>query len=124
MRPGVWLACGLALGLVGCGGGGMSRAAHQTRYVGALPGCGLPEATLVRQADQFAFTPGDGVLVINGAVAADGRFSGTLNTQAPDKPPFLLIVRGQIGPEQATLDYTTPRCHATATLKRVHPELL
>jgi hypothetical protein len=123
MRASVWLLCGVAVEIGACGGGAGS-AAHQIRYVGALPACGLPEATLVRQADRFAFTPGDGVLVIDGVISADGRFSGKLNTQAPDKPPFLLTVQGHIEEEQVTLEYNTPRCHAAATLSRVHPAVL
>jgi hypothetical protein len=107
--------------LSGCAAG---KVAHEVRYTGALPGCGLTAATLTRLASGFSFTPGDGVLTIQGTVAADGSFAGTLNTQPPTKPPFPLTVRGQFEGERATLDYSTPRCHDSATLARVHPPLL
>jgi hypothetical protein len=110
-----WLSV-LALG--GCGYG---PAPHLVRYVGPLPSCGLATATLARQGPGFAFSPGDGVLSIQGAVAADGGFSGTLNTQAPDKPAFLLTVSGRIAEDSATIDYATPRCRAHAVLARVTP---
>jgi hypothetical protein len=109
-----------ALLLGGCGGG----AVRSGRYTGALPACGLSAATLIQQNDKFAFTPGDGVLTIAGAVAADGHFTGELNTQPPNKPAFVLHVQGTIGDEGATVDYLTPRCHALATFVRVHPPLL
>jgi hypothetical protein len=124
MRIPVWTVYGLAVGLAGCGGGSAGAAVHEVRYTGALPGCGLATATLVRLADHFAFAPGDGVIVINGAVKPDGRFTATLNTQPPDKPPFLLTVQGRMEAEQVTMDYATPRCHAAATLSRVHPPFL
>jgi len=105
--------------LCGCAPGG-----EGARYSGALPGCGLAAATVVRTDDRFAFSPGDGALTIVGTVAADGGFAGTLNTQAPDKTPFVLSVRGRIASEQASVDYATPRCRASALLARVHPPLL
>ena len=115
-RAKAWLLT-LAFALDGCG------AVGQLHYTGALPGCGLATATLTQHGDAFVFTPGDGVLMISGAVAADGSFTGALNTQPAGKPPFLLSVHGRIGVEQATLDYTTPRCTAHATFARVHPPL-
>ncbi len=105
--------------LSGCTAGG-----EGARYSGALPGCGLAAATLVRTDDRFSFSPDDGALTILGTVAADGAFAGTLNTQPPDKAPFVLSVRGRISSEQASLDYATPRCRASAPLARVHPPLL
>jgi hypothetical protein len=130
VRRTAWL---LGLALAGCSGGGLSLSrimpagapsGHEVRYTGALPGCGLAAATLTRRDDQFSFTPGDGVLTMLGTVAPDGGFSGSLNTQPPGKPPFLLSVTGRIAEEQATLDYATPRCRAAATFSRVHPSLL
>jgi hypothetical protein len=119
----MWRVAGLALTLAlgGCASGKM---AHEVRYTGPLPGCGVNAATLTRLAGSFAFAPGDGVLTIQGTVAANGSFAGTLNTQPPTKPPFLLTVNGRFEGERATLDYATPRCRAAATLARVHPPLL
>jgi hypothetical protein len=111
---------GLAVALGGCG----VRPAHEAAYTGALPGCGLAAATLTRIGGAFAFAPGDGALIVRGTVAPDGSYAGTLNTQPPGKSPFLLSLRGTIGEESAALDYTTPRCHAQATLARVHRSLL
>jgi hypothetical protein len=110
----------LVVALGGCGG----RVVHQDRYTGSLPGCGLAAATLTRAGDQFAFAPGDGVLTIRGTIAPDGSIAGTLNTQPPDKPAFLLSLHGTIGAASATLDYATPRCHARGTLVRASPGLL
>ena len=112
---------GAVFALAACAVGGT---AGQVRYTGALPGCGLVAATLTRHGDSFVFTPGDGVLTIEGAIATDGKFAGTFNTQAPGKPAFLLTVQGRIENEQVTLSYVTPRCSAQATLSRVHPPLL
>jgi hypothetical protein len=94
------------------------------RYSGTLAGCGLAAATLVRTDSRFAFSPGDGALTIVGTVGTDGGFAGTLNTQPPDKAPFVLSVRGRIAAEQASVDYATPRCRASAMLARAHPPLL
>jgi hypothetical protein len=113
------LSVAAALVLSGC-----EPAGEGVRYIGSLPGCGLAAATLVRTADRFAFSPDDGALTIAGAIAADGGFAGTLNTQPPDKAPFVLSVSGRMAGEQASVTYTTPRCRATATLARVHPPLL
>jgi hypothetical protein len=114
------VAFAAALALAGCGA---AKQAHEARYTGALPECGLAAATLTRQGEAFAFAPGDGALVIRGAVAADGGFAGTLNTQPPGKPPFELSVHGRIAEETAMLDYATPRCHTHGSLARVHPPM-
>ena len=120
-RAMAWATMGLAMAaLAGCGG---QATPHPLRYTGALPGCGLAAATLARQGDSFTFTPGDGVLTIPGKIAADGGFSGSFNTQPPGKPPFVLSVAGRIDADLATLDYTTPRCRAHATLTVVHPPM-
>lgn len=111
----------LVLAMGGCAAGG---AAPEVHYTGALPGCALAASTLVRQGGQFAFAPGDGVLVIRGPVSPEGDFSGALNTQPPGKPAFWLSVSGTIGKETAVLDYATPRCQARATFMRVHRPLL
>ncbi len=116
---GWWAVAWATMALAGCG----KPAPHPLRYTGALPGCGLAAATLARQADSFTFAPGDGVLTIAGKIAADGGFSGSFNTQPAGKPPFMLRVAGRIEAESATLDYTTPRCHAHATLTLVHPAM-
>lgn len=109
----------------GCGDkvGQALHPAQSVRYTGALPGCGLNAATLSRHGDTIAFAPGDGVLVIQGSVAADNSFAGALNTQPPGKPPFVLTVHGMIGPETASVDYATPRCRSQTTLTRVHEAL-
>ncbi len=109
----------VALGLSGC-----APAGEGVRYTGALPGCGLAASTLVRTGERFAFSPGDGALTIVGVVAADGGFGATLNTQPPDKAPFVLSVSGRMAEEQASVTYATPRCRAATTLARVHPPLL
>lgn len=99
--------------LAGCG---QRPAAHPQRYAGRLAGCGDVPASLVRVGNSFSFAPGDGVLVIRGAVAPDGGVAGALNTQPPGKPAFPLRVTGRIDGAQAVLDYTTPRCAAHAVL--------
>ncbi len=106
-------------GLAGCGA--VAPAAPEARYAGALPDCGGPAASLSRRGDVFAFAPGDGSLVIRGRVQGDGGFAGALNTQPPGKPAFVLTVRGRLTEDAATLRFATPRCHADATLARVHP---
>ena len=118
-RPAV--ALGLALTLAGCGLPG----SRQQRYAGTLAGCGggLP-ATLVRVQDTFAFTPGDGALLLRGTIAADGTLAATLDTQPPGKPPYELAVRGRIDAAAATLRYATPTCTASGTLAHVPEELL
>ncbi len=97
---------------------------YDARYVGAFPGCDMKTATLARRADRFVFTPGDGALAIEGPIGADGTFTGTLNTQPPGKPEFILRVEGSISVEQAWVDYVNPRCQTSTTLARVHPPLL
>jgi hypothetical protein len=102
----------MTLSLAACAPG------NDARYIGALPGCGLGASTLAHHADHVAFTPGDGALVLQGAVGPDGGFAATLNTQPPGKPEYLLRVSGRIAGDQARVEYVTPRCHATATLTR------
>ncbi len=100
----------LVLAVAGC-------AAAPRRFAGTLAGCGAPlTATLTRAGDAFAFAPGDGPLVLRGQVAADGTLSGSLNTQPPGKPAYMLAVAGRLAPGGATLTYTTPRCTATGEL--------
>lgn len=97
----------------------------QRRYVGTLTGCGaaLP-ATLVRLRDGFAFSPGDSSLLLRGGIGADGTLAGSLNTQPPGKPPWLLAVAGKLTPTSASVTYTTPRCVAAGTLAVVKLRVL
>jgi hypothetical protein len=117
-------ACGAAAALVllaGCG----SRVAEETRYRGTLAGCGAPmPASLVAGRGSFAFAPGEGVLVIRGSVGADGAFAGSLDTQPPGKPPFVLSVQGRLDPAAAEVAYATPRCQASGRLTAVPVSLL
>jgi hypothetical protein len=116
------MLAGLAgAGLCGCA---ESVRGYGVRYVGPLPGCDLATVTLARKGTQFAFSPGDGALVIAGAIGADGRFTATLNTAQPGRPDFLLQVSGRFAGAQAEVKYVTPRCTATGTLALVHPPLL
>lgn len=103
----------LALALAGCS----PRLAAQQRYTGTLTGCGAPmPATLTRLNDAFAFTPDNGPLLMRGLVTAEGQLSGSLNTAAPNKPPYVLALTGQIGKNDATVQYATPRCIAKGKL--------
>ncbi len=100
--------------LAGCGTG----LSAQRRYVGTLAGCdGNGTATLTRIRNEFAFAPNDGALLIRGTVAADGSLRGTLNTQPPGKPPYMLIVTGQATKDVVTVTYATPQCTAHGSLK-------
>lgn len=116
--PAEWLVrlglTAVAAGLAGCAA---ATASTPMRYTGVLGGCGGIPATFTRVAGGFAFAPGDGSLVIRGPVAADGRFSGTLNTQPPGKPPFVLAVSGVASEQAATVSYVSPRCRADAALR-------
>jgi hypothetical protein len=107
-------ALALVLGLLaGCG----AHLAEETRYRGTLAGCGAPmPASLIAKGNAFVFAPGDGALVIKGEVGADGAFAGSLNTQPPGKPPFLLRVQGRLDPAAAEVAYATPRCQASGRL--------
>ncbi len=67
----------------------------------------------------FAFAPGDGVLVIRGKVGPDGALEGNLNTQPAGKPAYVLGVTGRLSMHTATLTYVTPRCQYQATLTEV-----
>ena len=115
------LAALVAAWLAGCG---LHPAPHEQRFTGALDGCGASPATLTRVGGDVAFAPSDGVLVLHGAVAADGAVTAALNTQPPGKPPYLLTLRGRLDAESAVLTYATPGCVAHGTLRRVHPALL
>ena len=90
----------------------------ETRFTGALDGCGVTTATLIQRGAAAQFVPGDGTLVLTGTVAADGTLSASLNTQPPGKPPYLLSVSGHLDAAAATLTYVTPRCTAHGTLRR------
>ena len=80
------------------------------------PWAALALLALVTAGLLLSFAPGDGALILRGAVAADGGLAGELNTQPPGKPPFLLTVHGHLDEARATLTYATPRCTTTATL--------
>ena len=121
-KGGKWAALALLLVPAGCAGG--STGSAEMRYTGTLPGCGLGASTLVRRYGDFSFAPGDGALTIQGTVAADGSYSGTLDTQPKDKPAYVLGVQGKIADETATVVYVTPRCRAEGTFKREHYSLL
>ena len=108
----------LALAVCAC-----AARAHEQRYTGALDGCGISTATLNRQGDEAAFTPGDGVLVLRGTVGADGSLIATLNTQPAGKPPYMLKVQARFAGESAAVTYTTPKCTAQGSLALVHPGL-
>ena len=104
--------------------------ARQARYTGALAGCGAAQtSTLTRVAERggngsFAFAPADGSLIVRGTVAPDGTLRGSLNTQPPGKPPFMLQVQGLAGTETADVTYITPTCRAEAHLRRVPTRIL
>jgi hypothetical protein len=87
------------------------------RYHGHLEGCGAASATLTRQGGRIAFAPADGVLVLRGAVAADGvGFAASLNTQPAGKPPYLLSVSGRFAATTAQVEFVTPRCRVSGML--------
>ncbi len=110
---------------------------RQSRYAGDLSGCATgaaARATLVRIGDHFSFAPSDGVLVVPGAIAPDGSFSGSLVTNAPrhapqshsgtEPPPFTVTVAGHLDDEAAAGTYVTPHCTATFHLPRIGPSVL
>ena len=105
------------------------------RYAGDMPACGAAPggpATLVRRNDRFSFAPTDGALVISGAVAEDGSFSGTLTTATSHRdqssgtsaPPFALSVEGRLDDDAASGTYATPRCRTEFHLPRIPASLL
>ena len=109
--------------------------AHQTRYVGNLPGCAVgPDtpATLVQAANRFSFAPSDGALVVSGSLAPDGSFAGSLVTNPAGRDrqghsgteAFTLTVTGRIEGDAASGTYVTPRCHIAFRLLRVVDALL
>jgi hypothetical protein len=109
--------------------------AHQSRYVGNLPGCTIGpsvQATLVQAANRFSFAPSDGALVVMGSVAPDGSFAGSLVTNPPGRDrqgragteAFTLTVTGRIEGNAASGTYVTPRCSTAFRLPRIGDSLL
>lgn len=125
-----------ALLLSGCA----DELAKQHRYIGQAPACaagGGITATLVRNGRTFAFAPSDGSLVVNGTVAPNGTFSGTLalrsSQPAPETPtaqpsapktPQILSASGTLTDQNASVAYAAPGCQAKVMLYRVYPTVL
>jgi hypothetical protein len=107
VRP--WLAL-LLLGLAGCGG----SASQETRYIGAVTpdgACGqASRGTLTTAKGRFTFAPSDGVLLVQGEVAADGALSGTLATTGADRKPFVMRLTGTADGAHVVARFVTPRC--------------
>jgi hypothetical protein len=108
------LAAALMLGACGV------PLARERRYTGRLDGCGLAgPSTLMRMPDSFAFSPGDSSLIIRGAVAPDGSFAGSLNTQPQGRTPYVLSVQGRVTETAAAVTYATPTCRVSGSLAAV-----
>lgn len=65
---------------------------------------------LSSRSHAVSFIPGDGVLVIQGTIAADGSIGASLNTQPPGHPPFRLTLAAVLAGEHVTGTYLTPLC--------------
>jgi hypothetical protein len=120
IRIGLLLLAGV-LALAACS----TKLTRERRYTGQLAGCALTgPSTLMRSDKTFAFTPGDSSIIIRGPVGADNSFYGSLDTQPPGKPPYLLAVKGRFDAAGAAVSYSTPNCFVNGRLTLVKLNLL
>jgi hypothetical protein len=83
--------------------------------------CGATEkATLTVAGGNASFAANDGAVVVPATVAADGKLAGQRVLIGSDKKPFPLALAGTVTDDVFTGTYTTPRCHFSLLLTRVH----
>jgi hypothetical protein len=62
------------------------------------------------------FTPREGIISLEGALAADGTIRATAVSNGMDRTPYGQTFIGSLTGEKVTGSYTTPRCRYAVTL--------
>ena len=99
-------------------------ASEQASFAGDLtPVAGTCDAAsralLVKRGRYLQFTPRQGVLVLDGAVAADGKLAASLKTQGADRKPYPLSFTATLTGRDVSGEFVTPRCRYAVHLKQV-----
>lgn len=105
----------LAAFAVGCAAG---RPDH---FVGLLQPqagtCDPPSrAELILDGSHVSFTPREGIISLDGALAADGSLNATATSNGMDHAPYRQTFIGKLAGDRVTGTYTTPRCRYSANL--------
>jgi hypothetical protein len=104
-------------GLVGCGAEQASFAGDLTPIAGACDAAS--RALLVKRGRYLQFAPREGVLVLDGAVGADGKLAATLKTQGADRKPYALSFTATLAGREISGEFVTPRCRYSVHLNQV-----
>jgi hypothetical protein len=73
-------------------------------------------AKLVLNGSHVLFTPREGIIILDGAVAADGTIRATATSNGMDRTPYRQTFTGNLAGDRVSGSYMTPRCRYTVTL--------
>jgi len=73
-------------------------------------------AALTLNDAHVVFTPHEGVVALDGVLAADGSIRATTLSNGMDRTPYRQTFVGSLAGDRVTGSYTTPRCRYTVTL--------
>jgi hypothetical protein len=73
-------------------------------------------AALIRHGRYIQFTPRQGVLILDGQVAPDGKVTASLDTPGADRKPYHLTFDARLTSSTINGTYITPSCRYTVSL--------
>ena len=73
-------------------------------------------AELILNNSHVLFTPREGIISLDGMLAADGTIRAAIVTNGMDHTPYRQTFIGSLIGDKATGSYTTPRCRYVVTL--------
>ena len=73
-------------------------------------------AELTLKGSHVLFSPREGILSLDGGLAADGTISATATTNGMNHTPYRQTFIGSLSGDHVTGTFTTPRCHYSVSL--------
>src|SRR5271163_2128113 len=73
-------------------------------------------AELILNESHVLFTPREGIIALDGTLAADGTIRASTVSNGMDHTPYRQTFNGQLTGDKVTGSYTTPRCRYAVTL--------
>ncbi len=104
-----------AVGLAACGANQpVTYAGDLTPIAGTCDPAG--RAVLIKRGQYVAFTPRQGVLILNGKIGPGGQVAATAQTPGADRKPYQVKFAATLAGDAITGAYTTPRCRYAVKL--------
>ncbi len=114
-------------GLAGCGGEALGSS-YDLRWVGTLepeagrcPSGGRASMTMRTRDRSILFAPTEGVLVLHGALGANGTVRAALDASGAGRKTFPLRLEASLDRNGVRGTYTTPICRARVALHPAQP---